>query len=427
MIKFVIVSGLGLLGCAEGAADRSGWTATRDTVGDTVVVRTVEGSVWGGSARLVEELRIGRLEGPEELTFGRIVGLAVGPDGSIYVVDQQVPALRKYAPDGSYVGLFGGEGKGPGEYARPDGGLAVLRDGGIAVRDPGNGRIQLYRPDGTPAGSWRVRGSQYTSRPLYVDTAGRVYHMVFDIGEQGTRRRLAVFDATAGSEEAVDTLAIPEWEVETLVLEAVHESESGSRSMSRRSVPFAPREVWTFHPHGWFVGGATGEYSIDLLREAAPVLRIERERTPVEVLPDERENRRERTVAVMRMTDPDWRWDGPPIPETKPAWQRILAADDGRLWVRLHTEAERIPEEEIVEPDFGGANALPPERWREPAVFDVFEPDGRYLGRVEAPAEMGLYPRPVIRGDGGAGRARGGVRGALPGGAAGSRGGERLR
>jgi putative ABC transport system permease protein len=43
----------------------------------------------------VEELTIGVLDGAEEYVFGDIVEVAAGPDGSIYVFDRQVPALRK--------------------------------------------------------------------------------------------------------------------------------------------------------------------------------------------------------------------------------------------------------------------------------------------------------------------------------------------
>lgn len=397
-MKLSIMCAVLLAGCGGTGGTDGGWEAVRDTVGDTVVVRTVSGSVWGGAARLVEELRIGRLEGPEESTFGRIVGLAVAPDGTIYVADQQVPALRKYAPDGSYLGLVGGAGEGPGEYSRPDGGLAVLPDGRIALRDPGNARIQLFGPDGEPAGTWPVRGSSFTSRPLYVDTTGHVYHMVFDFGQEETRVRLAVFDPETGSEGAVDTLDVPEWDVETPTLEAVHVSEEGGTSRSRRSVPFSPRDVWTFHPRGWFVGGVTDRYAVYLFRDDGPVLRIEREREPVPVRPGERDNVRERTVAAMRTTDPDWRWDGPEIPGTKPPWRSVFAGREGRIWVQLHTPAEPIPEDEIgADEDLPGER--PPERWREPLVFDVFEPDGRYLGRVEAPEGMDLSPGPVIRGD----------------------------
>jgi hypothetical protein len=42
-----------------------------DTIGDTIVVRTVSGSVWGGPAELAEELRIGVFEGKTSISWVR--------------------------------------------------------------------------------------------------------------------------------------------------------------------------------------------------------------------------------------------------------------------------------------------------------------------------------------------------------------------
>jgi hypothetical protein len=35
-------------------------------------------------------------------------------------------------------------------------------------------------------------------------------------------------------------------------------------------------------------------------------------------------------------------------------------------------------------------NAVP-DRWKEPLAFDVFEPDGRFLGQVYGPMGLGLF------------------------------------
>ena len=72
--------------------------------------------------------------------------------------------------------------------------------------------------------------------------------------------------------------------------------------------------------------------------------------------------------------------------------------EDGfyRGWV-----ADRIVEEMergggiITHDDLAGYRAV----WREPVVFDVFEPGGRYLGQVHAPSGFRTLPQPVIRGD----------------------------
>ncbi|MFQ5688689.1 MAG: hypothetical protein ACE5HQ_00265 [Gemmatimonadota bacterium] len=226
----------------------AGWVAVRDTLGDTVVVRTVHGSVWGTDAQLVEEVRVGRLDGPDEYTFGDIIALAVDSVGAIYVSDRQTPALRKYGPDGAYLATFGRRGGGPGEYERPDGGLAVLPDGRVLLRDPANGRIDVYGPDGEYVTEWRIQGGMYTRRP-----------------------------------------------------------------------PF--KNLW-----------------VDL---------------------------------------------------------------DGRVWVQLSTKGERVPAAERESGDGAGPGTRSEfqARWREPVAFDVFEPDGRLLGTVQAGFRVRAYPQPVARGD----------------------------
>jgi len=40
-----------------------------------------------------------------------------------------------------------------------------------------------------------------------------------------------------------------------------------------------------------------------------------------------------------------------------------------------------------------------PLRFTEPAAFDVFAPDGRYLGPVTVPPSFQTDPAPIIRGD----------------------------
>lgn len=379
-------------GCS-GGEDGGERTTVRDTVGDTVFARTTGGGAPDREARLVEELRIGRFEGPEEYTFGEIAGLAVGPDGSIYVVDRQAPALRRYAADGSLVRTIGRKGGGPGEYEQPDGGVAVLPDGRVLLRDPANARINVYGPEGEFLEEWRIRGGMYTSTPLTVDTAGSVYHPVFEFSDEGTEWKYVHFSPEGA---VTDTLAVPDLGHETPIVEAVRESDSG-RSMSRSVVPFSPRETWTLSPLGTFVGGVSDRYRVYLLRQDGRVLAIERDRAPVRVDPDERANERERIVANMRNVDPSWSWDGPPIPDTKPAFRDVWADLDGRVWVLLHTEGEPIPAEEIEEPE--DPRARPPDRWRESMAFDLFEPDGTWRGTVRAPDEMSLHPRMAARGD----------------------------
>ncbi len=56
-----------LAAACGGAGDESGpqtrWTAAVDTVGDTVIVRTISGQMWGSDRTLVSEVSIGVLDG----------------------------------------------------------------------------------------------------------------------------------------------------------------------------------------------------------------------------------------------------------------------------------------------------------------------------------------------------------------------------
>ena len=375
-------------GCAGGAAD-AGLEVERYTAGDTTVVRTVSGSAWGAPARLEPELTIGTFEGAEEYMLGDVAGIAVAPDGSIYVYDRQVPALRKYNSDGEYVQTFGGEGGGPGEYKNSDGGLAVLPDGRVLLRDPGNGRINVYSPDGEVLDHWDMRGGFFTSRPLFVDTAGTAYTQIWGSLEDGER-----YDGLRpvnGPGAGTDSLLAPEWDVERATL-----TFSSDRMQMVSGVPFSPRDMWTFSPLGYYVGGVSSRYAVESFLPNGKILRLEREVEPVPVQPDEKANSREIMTARFRQNAPDWKWDGPPIPDTKPAFRDIAAGRDGRLWVQLSDDAERL---EGVEEGPTAPGEVPAERWREPVVWDVFEPDGSYLGQVRAPDGLQTYPAPVFDGD----------------------------
>jgi hypothetical protein len=379
---------------SPGAAE---WRAVYDTIGDTIVVRTVSGSVWGDTAELVPDLTIGTFEGADEYMFGRVRSLTAAPDGSIYAYDSHAQELRKYAPDGTYVATFGREGGGPGEYRQPDGGLAVLPDGRVLLRDPGNSRISVFSSEGKYLDGWRIRGGFNASRRLYTDSAGNTLTMILIDAEAdvvdwtyGLVRYGA--DGTPG-----DTLPAPAFDFEPakLVARRIVDGERQGTSVNR--VPFSPWESWSYNPLGYFVGGVATRYALNLYVAPDRVLRIERANwEPIPVLADEEDERERRTTASLRQTQPDWRWNGDPIPDTKPPYRGIYVGERGSIWVRLHQEAKKVESEEVDEVRPG---EMPPLTWIESIAFDVFEPDGRYLGMVRGPDGFAWDPSPVMRGD----------------------------
>jgi len=396
------VAALSLSLVACGGTERSGgqeWQAVQDTVGDTIIIRTVAGSVWGDTAELVADVTIGQFDGPDEYMFGNIRSLAVAPDGSIYLFDSHVPALRKYARDGTYLATFGREGGGPGEYNRPDGGLAVLPDGRVLLRDPGNTRISVYSPEGEYLEGWRIRGSFNTSRRLYADTDGNSYTLVLmDPGAAVMDWQMGLVQYRPDGSPG-DTLPAPSFDYQPSQLVAQRIEDGENTSTNVNDVPFTPSVGWVFSPLGYMVGGLSTSYAVNLYTAPDRVLRIERANwEPVPVLSEEKAEREAIMTANMRQTQPNWRWNGDPMPDTKPPYRGLYVGADGRIWMLLHQKAEKIAEEELASEE-PAPGEVPEQTWIEPVAFDVFEPDGRYLGMVRAPEGFARYPRPYMRGD----------------------------
>ena len=95
-------------------------------------------------------------DGPPRLArFSDPFGVAVAPDGSIYVADAgRAQRVRRIAPDGTVATVAGGEPgyrDGPASTAQFDApsGLAVDAGGGVLVADSGNNAIRRIAPDGS--------------------------------------------------------------------------------------------------------------------------------------------------------------------------------------------------------------------------------------------------------------------------------------
>lgn len=383
--------------CSRGgpAAELS---VTVDSIGDTVLVRNVTGSLLG-DMRLVPEVRIGTLEGKDEEMFGTISGLAVAADGTIYVYDSQVPALRAYDAEGRFLRTIGRRGGGPGEYENSDGGMAVLSDGHIVLRDPGNARFTVYSPEGEPIRSWPGLGGFMTSAPLVADRQDRLHTMLIRAPTEGERPtpgmpwivRILRMDSEG---TPLDTLGIPDFGYES---PTIHATRAGGTAMN--NVPFTPSHSWSVRRDGSVVVGIGDRYAIFAFRPDDTVLRVERQAERVPVSSAERDDARERATFNMRRMDPGWRWNGPPVPDAKPPYSRVFGAQDDRIWALVPQPAETIEWTAEDHERARDASRPPPYRFREPVAFDVFEPDGRYVGRVYAPRGFATHPAPIFRGD----------------------------
>lgn len=382
---------------SDSSAVANRWQTVTDTIGDTIVIRTPGASDLRAPARLVRELSIGELEGPDEYQFANVASILPAPHGGVYIWDETTTQLRQYDSAGTYLRDVGRKGGGPGEYQYLNG-LGVLPDGRILTWDARLQRINAYDTAGTMISSWRANSRLLMDNGLTVDTAGNVY--LFDLldppdpGNPDGERRSGYIRLAAGDPDSRDTLVLPYVGPEPPTLTATGMSGK-SRVSSLSAVPFAPAPFGFMGPAGYFVTAMGDRYAVTLHRPEGP-LRIERDLAPTPVSPEERKDAEDRMVATMRQIDAAWKWTGPRIPDVKPAIRTLEVGADGRIWIGRSMPGERIPEHEIVEPRTGEPRSVPPRRWREPVAYDVFSLDGHYLGMVPVPPRTTLLYR---RGD----------------------------
>ncbi|MGH7471006.1 MAG: 6-bladed beta-propeller [Longimicrobiales bacterium] len=374
------------------------------------IVKLAGRPVHAGVATLVAEISIGQLEGADEYMFGDVSELAVGTDGSIYVYDRQVPALRKYDATGKFVRNIGRKGQGPGEYLN-GGGLALGRDGKVYLWDTGNWRINVYSAAGESVGQLATPSgasgsfSLTTQRALTIDTAGLLYFRKPGFGRMGQPQREQLVRLRSNG-TLVDTIDVPTFDIPQRTLTA-----TSSNSRTESPIPFSPVAVSALSPHGYFVTGFPNRYAVDLRippagspggwKQGHPVISLRRNMERLPVSNDDREAAKKRVEDQMRRTDPKWGWGGNEIPKVLPFFTGLRVGADGRVWVPLINEiARRAGGLSSI----GGAsvsNAPRPagsstQDKPRPALYDVFESSGTYLGQVQVPARVSTMVR---RGD----------------------------
>ena len=365
------------------------------------VVRVAQQPAHKGVATLVEEMSIGVADGAEEYMLGEVADIALGRDGSIYVFDRQAPVVRQYDANGRFIRSIGRSGAGPGEY-RSTSGIATMRDGRLLLWDTGNWRINVYGTGGEPLTQWLTpsgsSGSSVAtySRALLVDTSGLVITRRIIIIPREFRNRPTVWLRYRADGTLVDTLRAPAAPREVPTLMA-----SAGNATASTELPFAPKRLVALSPLGYFVAGYPDRYAFEIHEAGKPVVSVRRDVKAEPVSRTERAEARRNVEESLRRTDPAWSWAGPDIPEVKPLYSDLQVGLDGRIWIALVPEV--TPRVGNTSSSFGvgnpgvrrppaQANRVPPR----PALYDVFEPDGRYLGRVEVPAGVSSVVR---RGD----------------------------
>ena len=350
------------------------------------VVRSTGAPAWGADLRLVEEVRIGTLDGADEYILGRVGSVAVGRDGVIVVADEQVPVIRMYDARGKFIRNVGRKGGGPGEY-EAIGGMRTLPDGRVALWDNRNQRITLFTPAGELAESHRVVSGLFASDIFQVDRTGHFYvrTVVGRPVDGGDWDEGWIRVSPIG--KLVDTIPIPKEAnaPRSFVL-------SGPSGYDR---PFTPQLVTAMSSNGYLITGHNTTYAFEQHLPNGPVRRIERAYTPVPVA---RAERGEWEAWASILARPAAARPGQPavrsaprpasyaIPDIKPAYKDLRTDSQGRIWVRRYVAAQSRPG-----PERKPGDERPRRVWKEPQTFDVFEAEGTFLGTITLPFDAYLY------------------------------------
>ncbi len=110
--------------------------------------------------------------------FENPFGIAVAPNGAIWVTDSQADRLQEFSSAGEYLGQIGSAGSGEGQLSDPEG-VAVSSAGNVWVVDAGNDRVEEFTGSGAfikQVGSQGAGNGQF-GRPagIAISAAGNVW------------------------------------------------------------------------------------------------------------------------------------------------------------------------------------------------------------------------------------------------------------
>ena len=147
---------LTLQGCTRSSHPEAVWCDTGTAPGEVVYPRGIAYSPKDDTFFIVDRMariqhldRDGRplaLWQTPQWRFGKPVGLAVAPDGNLWVPDTHYHRILIYTPAGKLLKQFGSEGTGPGQFIYPTD-VEFDKKGRVLISEYGdNDRIQVFDP-----------------------------------------------------------------------------------------------------------------------------------------------------------------------------------------------------------------------------------------------------------------------------------------
>lgn len=376
----LIALALALAACAGPPRPSLSWNGTVDTLGDTIRVTTISGSVDTINPAIIRD-SIARVWSSDDLSYPRGMGLLAG--GRLAVLDaDQIFIL---SPEGRLLATAGRRGGGPGEFRRPAA-ISILGDT-IFVYDQASRRLSAFLADGRYATSWRIWPDSVLSNleggtlavaggVMYTAWASTM-HLASPVP---TKVGLVAHALGSNTRIPIITLIGPTYRM-------VGEGYATTKEA------FGPRPVFALSTNGRIAWADGQEFCIGTLLPPDSLRQLCRrwERVPMtsaashpdlDTLPgfaDLPAERRQVFSTILQSQEQG---------AVRNSIDGLLWASDGRLWVRVIDSAQKNLPPLLANLD----RTLRPARYR----WNVFGLDGRLIREVFLPGGFDLY---LVAGD----------------------------
>jgi hypothetical protein len=355
IIPFLILVPMLTGACAGPDDGGAGDVVVRDSAGVTIIENA--GDVWStpGTWSLAPDplVRIGVADGDEPYLLDGVRAVRLLSDGRILVANGGDNTLRWYSADGTFLFRRGGEGGGPGEFARL-GAITVTRADTVIAADWSARRLTIFTADGDLVGTTPIVGLTGPPGAVYpladgslvMGTSGFSTQQLGDDIENGIFRLPSPLLKLTRDGERADTIGMfPGMEIEITTRDRGFRI-GGARLGKGLSYAVADEEVYI---------GTQDRFEIDVYSSDGDLLRsIRAPNVDVTVGPDYVNAYKELMLGRLSEVQPEQRAEVErsmadlQLPATAPAFAVFFVEPGGNLWVGEHRFDSGAPEKWLV-------------------------------------------------------------------------------
>ncbi len=333
---------LSLACCCSWAEQKSQWRGMILKEGEIIIVKNPKEPLYKGNIiSLKEELAIGGAEVQGDYALAVVRSLAVDDAENIYVLDEKDIQIKVFNKNGNFIRKFGQRGQGPGDLNNPS---RVVIDKSKNALMVNNGPLGLsfFGLDGKFLQTITNNDTQRTQW-AEVDSHGNIFMSMVDVLDMEHRRQVL-----KKSDPKMTSIS----EIKSVTLGSAYDM-------------MAPFAFWTLDCKDNIIFGFPKEYEIEIINaQNKTVRKISKEYMPIEVGPEEKAQYTQRLKEVRLSPDLMSKIF---ISKYYSAYANFLTDDNGWLFVANWERAGK---------DY---------------IYDVFDPEGRYLAKFTPPYKSILF------------------------------------